>query len=224
MGMLRSRVVESKGISGLSVSRVNGFSDGVFAVAITLLVLNIALPSFHGQSTEAKIVHGLGALWPHFFAYALSFVIIGAFWVSHHRMFSHIRRIDLTIVWMNILYLLLVVFIPYTTNLMALYGDTKAATILYAGVLGLAGLMQVLICWYAVRENRLVDEDFDHDFSLHFIRGSLIMSGVFLASIGICFWSPSAAKFFWLLLVITPFIEKWVFDRPSESKAEPGQA
>lgn len=228
MSIIRSAVTERKGISGLSVARVNSFSDAVFAVAITLLVLNIALPHFVGKATEAKIVHGLGAVWPHFFAYVLSFVIIGSFWIGHHRMFEHVRRLDLTLVWMNILYLLLVVFIPYTTNLLSLYGDTTAATVMYAGVMGLTGIMQSVMCWYAVKEERLVDEDFDHDFSRNFIRGSLIMAGVFLVSIGIAFASPSIAKFFWLVLAITPFVEKRLFeDRRTQSASgagEPGQA
>ena len=76
---------------GFTVERVSALSDGVFAVAITLLVVSIAVPTIRGTVTNAKLAHGLAQIWPHFFSYFLSFVIIGMFWISHHALFTIIR-------------------------------------------------------------------------------------------------------------------------------------
>jgi uncharacterized membrane protein len=203
---------------GFTVERLNAFSDGVFAVAITLLVVSIALPTIHGNVTEAKMAHGLAAVWPHFFAYGLSFVIIGMFWVSHHALFSAITKVNRVLIWMNLFYLLLIVFMPYPTNVLALFGQTTVATILYASVLALAGFMQALMGWYAVRDHRLVDDAFDLKEASDYIRGALIMTAVFLISIVIAIFNPSAAQYFWAVLFITPMVEH-LLKRKKEPKA-----
>ncbi len=200
-------------VMGFTVGRVNGLSDGVFAVAITLLVLSIAVPQIRGTVTESKLAHGIAELWPHFFAYTLSFIIIGMFWISHHALFTAIRRVDRVLIWMNMFYLLMIVFMPYPTNLLALYGETMVATIMYAAVLAAAGIIQALMGFYAMRGHRLVDDEFDLAYAGDFLRGSLIMAAVFLISIGIAFASPSAAKYFWLVLFITPLFERAIFKK-----------
>jgi uncharacterized membrane protein len=203
------------GVLGFTVERVNALSDGVFAVAITLLVLSIAVPTIRGTVTESKLAHGLAELWPHFFAYALSFVIIAMFWISHHSLYSVIRTVDKTLIWLNIFYLLLIVFMPYPTNLLSLYGETMVATILYAAVLAAAGILQGTMGLYAVRGRRLVDDDFDLREAGAYLRNAFMMSGVFIISIGIAFASPTIAQFSWFLLFLIPLVERLIFNKKS---------
>lgn len=133
-------------------------------------------------------------------AYILSFLIIGAFWVGHHRLFAVIRRHDKKLLWLNMLFLMLIVFIPFPTSLLSEYGDTRTAAVFYAGSLAAASLVLCLIVWYAVGGKRLVAEDFDPGLGRHFIVHYLNMAGVFLASIGIAFINVSAAEYFWILI------------------------
>jgi uncharacterized membrane protein len=184
--------------AGFSPARLESFSDAVFAVAITLLVLSIHLPA--NKIPEAKLWGEIRALWPNFFAYVLSFLIIGAFWVGHHRLFAVIKRHDAKLVWLNMLFLMLIVFIPFPTSLLSEYGDTRTAVIFYAGSLAAASLVLSLIVWYAVSGNRLVAEDFDPRLGRHFLVHYLSMAGVFLASIGVAFINVDAAEYFWLLI------------------------
>lgn len=195
---------EKREEAGFSPARLESFSDGVFAVAITLLVLSIHLPS--DKIPEAKLWGEICALWPNFFAYVLSFVIIGAFWVGHHRLFAVVRRHDAGLVWLNMLFLMLIVFIPFPTSLLSEYGDTRTAVIFYAGSLAAASLVLCLITWYAVSGNRLVAEDFDHRRGRRFIEQYLNMAGVFLASIGVAFINVAAAQYFWLLIWINSML------------------
>lgn len=95
------------------------------------------------------------------FSYFLSFVIIAMFWISHDSLSSVIQRVDKMLIWLNIFYLLLIVFMPYPTILLSLYGQTAVATALYASVLAAAGILQGSMGFYVVRGRRLVDDYFD---------------------------------------------------------------
>jgi uncharacterized membrane protein len=117
---------------GMSPARLEAFSDGVFAIAITLLVLDIHVPEVGGNLADE-----LGAQWPSYVAYAVSFLTIGIIWINHHAMIRRIKAVDHEILILNLLLLLTVGLLPFTTALMAAYlkeseGETLAAAI-YAG-------------------------------------------------------------------------------------------
>jgi len=98
--------------------RLEAFSDGVFAIAITLLVLQIAVP--HVEHDES-LAHALVRLWPSYFGYAVSFLTIGVMWINHHHMFKDIVRVDHTVLVLNLLLLLGVAFVPFPTAVVAEY-------------------------------------------------------------------------------------------------------
>ena len=214
------KVEKKPGLLGFTVERVNAFSDGVFAVAITLMGVNILVPTISGKVTEAKLAHGLASVWPHFFAFVLSFIIIGMFWISHHALFSEIRRANRTVIWINLIYLLLIVFIPYNTMLMSQFGNTMVSTVMYAANMATAGIVQAIMAFYATHDQRLVDEDFNPRLAADFVRGNLIMAAVFLISIGIAFASPQWAKYFWVVLFITPLFERAIFGKTPTTAEE----
>src|SRR5438128_6569292 len=119
--------------------RLEAFSDGVFAVAITLLVLNIKIPGIDLPPSQLQgdtdLWHTLGDEWPMLAAYVTSFAIIGIMWLNHHRLFVHIKRINTVLVLLNLLLLLVIVFIPVPTALLADYvtrPDQHVAAILYS--------------------------------------------------------------------------------------------
>src|SRR3954454_17108281 len=96
------------------VARLVAFSDGVFAITITLLVLEIRPPADY-----VNLLHGLLALWPSYLAYAVTFLFIGQVWVNHHVMFDHIRAADRTVLLLNMLLLMVVAFLPFATSVLA---------------------------------------------------------------------------------------------------------
>ena len=98
----------------MNKSRVETFSDGVFAIAITLLILIIQPPR-----SGAHLGHELLRLWPSYLAYAISFLTIGIMWVNHHTIFRHIERVDRTFLLLNLMLLMLVAFVPFPTRIAA---------------------------------------------------------------------------------------------------------
>src|SRR5580704_10543241 len=118
----------------MNKSRFEGFSDGVFAFAITLLILGIALPYTHYTSNR-DLTAALLRLWPNVIAYGLSFAVIGIMWQNHHALFRLVGRIDRTTVLFNLWLLAGTVFIPFATNTLGSYPTMRASTFLYGLVL-----------------------------------------------------------------------------------------
>lgn len=194
------------GHSGMRLNRINSFSDAVFAVAITLLVLNIRFPVIPKAIVDEKLPKELLKLWPHYTAYVISFVVIGAFWVGHHRFFDHLARRDDWLLRLNLLFLMCIVFIPFPTNILSEYSRSRAAVILYAATLAVAGLVECLMTWYAMSGNRLLKSEHEYIHMRNAIVHNLNFSLVFLASIGVSYLNVQAAMYFWLVIIPSNFI------------------
>ena len=104
---------------GNDMGRIEAFSDGVFAIAITLLVIEIGVPHIQGEGTTLS--HALLEQWPSYLGYAISFLQIGVIWANHHNRFRFIARSDHILLFLNILFLMCVAFIPFPTALLAEY-------------------------------------------------------------------------------------------------------
>ncbi len=142
--------------------RIEAFSDGVFAVAITLLVLGLQPP--HDLLDEQALWNALLAQWPMLLAFVTSFATIGIMWVNHHRLFNLIKRSDNTLMMLNLLLLLVIVFIPFPTALVAQYITNPSqhlAALVYSGTNILLAVCFNLLWGYAAHENRLLDKRAD---------------------------------------------------------------
>ena len=145
----------------IGMERLIFFSDAVFAIAITLLTLEIRLPATDGSLTNAELLQSILAIGPKYIAYIISFLVIGLFWIGHHRKFQLIRKYDGTLMFLNFLLLMTIAFIPFPTFLISTYGN-RTATIFYACVMILASLLSVIIWWYASYMDRLTDPRMDY--------------------------------------------------------------
>jgi len=152
-----------------NTNRLEAFSDGVFAVAITLLVLNIKIPGLDLPSSELPndtILWQKKLLeeWPSFVAYVTSFATIGIMWLNHHRLFTHIKRTDTGLLLLNLLLLLFIVLVPVPTALLAEYvvrPNEHAAAIIYSGTFFVMACCFNLLWRYASYHNRLLGKDAD---------------------------------------------------------------
>lgn len=138
---------------GLSKGRFEAFSDGVFAIAITLLVLQIHLPNELTLS-NAQMLQYLGRLWPQLLIYVTSFATVGIVWLSHHSTFTHIERIDRATLILNLLLLLIVCFVPFPTALVAKYGPLPSSTAFYGATLTLMAISYGMLWLHAMRQAR----------------------------------------------------------------------
>jgi uncharacterized membrane protein len=154
-------------LEGKDTGRLEAFSDGVFAVAITLLVLNIKVPGLDSPYRfleDQKLWLLLRNEWPMLIAYITSFATIGIMWINHHRIFKHIKHTDTGLLLINLLLLLIIVFVPVPTALLAEYLtrlDQHAAAIIYSGTFFLMACCFNLLWRYASYRNRLLGKDAD---------------------------------------------------------------
>ncbi|MET7669251.1 TMEM175 family protein [Micromonospora luteifusca] len=135
--------------------RLAAFSDGVFAIAVTLLVLEIQPPHDFGH-----LLRGLGALWPSYLAYALSFLLVGQVWVNHHVMFDRVRHVDRGVLFLNTLLLMVIAFLPFSTSLLAdalrAERGLRTAVVVYGSTLWTAAFLFNII-WARLRRAKLLD-------------------------------------------------------------------
>jgi len=182
----------------IEFSRIVAFSDGVFSIAITLLVLNLGIAK---DLAGGDIADALWEQRENLLAYAISFAVIGRFWLVHHRFFSEVTAFDSRLIGLNLLYLAWIVLIPFTSEVLGEYGGETAAVVLYA-----ANLTAVVVVgmWMAADARRAgltsVDPGSHHEQRFR----SIYIAAVFLASIPVAFLAPAIAPLMWLALFFDP--------------------
>jgi uncharacterized membrane protein len=192
-----------------SFDRFVNFSDAVFAIAITLLALDIRLPQQDATASAPPLGPQLLALTPNLFAFVLSFAVIGGYWIAHHRLLGMIDRHDGRLIALNMLTLFCVALLPFPTQVVADYGDTTLGVQIYAGSMVLTGASIFALVLYAHRARRIAAET---DIRGPLIRSSL-MPSVFAVSMVVAIWSPRAAMYMWLLVVAVRVIGDPIIDR-----------
>jgi uncharacterized membrane protein len=143
-------------------ARLEAFSDGVFAVAITLLILEIKVPGYDGDLGAKLLLQ-----WPSYLAFVISFAFIGIMWMNHHRLFTHIRKSDDTLLILNLALMFGVIVIPFTTSVLAAHlghPGARTAVIVYdSSYLGIAVFFSLLWRYAASRDGHLLDKSVDHE-------------------------------------------------------------
>ena len=191
-------------------ARLETFSDGVFAIAATLLVLEI------GVSSSDELGHALLHIWPSYLAYITSFVTIGIIWMNHHHTVSLIARTDRTMLFINNLLLLTIAFLPFPTKLVADYlrdPGEQAAALAYAGTLVVMAILHQ-VWWQYARRNRRLIADETPDSALRAVDrayqpGVPMYAAVFV----VAFFSPLAAVFFTFAIAAFYLPSAALFDR-----------
>ena len=182
--------------------RIVNLTDGVFAIAITLLVLDLKVPNISENLVATELPGDLLALWPKYLGYLLSFVVISIFWTIHHSIFRSIRSYDRGLVWLNFLFLMLVAFVPFPTSLLGEYGNHQLPVAIYAGTLAAGRLVLTAIYWYATVQSGLMYREEDPQTVRFFLLRGLTIPVIFLISIGVSFFSVSATIWSWVVLIV----------------------
>jgi uncharacterized membrane protein len=184
-------------VQGRDLSRIAAFSDGVMAVAITLLVLNIETP----RVAEEDLGEAILDLLPSILAYVLSFALIGRYWVIHHQLFSKFVRFDGRLVALNLLFLMLIALMPFSTDLYDQYTDAPLAAAVFAGSLAAAALVHWAMTMHAIRAGLVRTEEEKQELS----SGAAIALGicaVFLLSVPVALLSTTLAWIMWASLLV----------------------
>lgn len=183
--------------------RLEAFSDGIFAIAMTLLVLDLKVP----KQTElrGRLSLALAREWPTFLAYFTSFATILVMWVNHHILFGRIRRVDQPFLFLNGFLLFFVTFVPFPTSLVAEYlghPEERTPGLVYAGTYVLLAIVFNLLWWYASRRGRLIDEHIPavriREITVQYLLGAPF----YLVAFGLAFVSVPASVGLCLLLAV----------------------
>src|SRR5579859_8018829 len=150
----QDRIAERGGLDAYDVARLLALSDGIFAIAMTLLVLDLPVPQLV-RAGNADLLSALDGLRANFASFVLSFSIVGLNWLNHHRLFRGVARIDPPLMQLNLVQLLLICFVPFTAALLSGYGDLRAAVALYAGNVCLMGVVSAVTRVHLKRAKRL---------------------------------------------------------------------
>jgi len=178
--------------------RIETLVDGVFAIAMTLLVLELIPSSLNGGLSRSLI-----GIWPKFYAYTMSFLVLGIFWALHHSMFHYIRRSDEILLWLNILFLMFVALVPFSTAILGQHTTSRIAIALYGVNMMAVSLILGGIWWYATQRLRLVPRDIDPRLVRHRRVAFLVVPLGF--ALGIIFSFVSALLSLGLFSVMAAF-------------------
>jgi uncharacterized membrane protein len=184
-------------------ARVEAFSDGVIAIAITLLVLEIRVP----EVSHGKLAHALAHQWPSYAAYVLTFFVIGVMWVNHHAMFQQIERIDRALLFLNIGLLMGIAFLPFPTALLAQYlreggANARIATAIYSVTMAVIGCGYLVLWWYLARNPRLLREGFGAAGAQQAFRRTVIGPSLYAASIVVALIAPKVCLLVYAALAV----------------------
>ena len=177
------------------LSRLLALSDGIFAFAMTLLVLGLVVPA--GFGSKSDVVAYLKGLWPDFLAYLLGFLVIYLYWRQHGQVFRYVVSFDWTISNLNILFLLFVALMPFLTILLAAAGQSVFVVWLFAGIQVAAGLTLLALWTYATGSNRHVDPTLPRSWVAFVSRSGLVAPMLFAASAPLALWNPYASEISW---------------------------
>jgi uncharacterized membrane protein len=165
------------------------------------MMLEIRLPAGAGEMSDSALLTALVGLLPQVYAYALSFVVVGLFWIGHRQKFRHLVRADAVIVWLDIAFLLVLGLVPFVTELIA-DSSGRVATIAYAAVMAALSVILVILWAYAISAD-LVDPATDAGSRRRGFWVSAYSIIVFGLSIVLAFWNADAGKYSWLLLLLS---------------------
>jgi uncharacterized membrane protein len=191
--------------------RVEAFSDGVLAIVITLLVLEIHVPQVAGE--DGARWRALLGLLPIIGAWAISFVFVLIYWVAHHYMFADLRRVDRGLLWLNGLFLFCISFMPFPAALQAVWFASRPATFLMSVVMLLAGVSFTLMRWYVSFGSDLMRADKSHEDRVHEMRRGLLNPVLYSIGVGMALIWP------WVSLAIQVLVPV-IYFLPARARAE----
>lgn len=202
------------------LDRLVAFSDGVMAIAITLLVLKIEVPDLPENASPGELTDAVVGLIPNILTFIWSFLVVARFWVVHRHLFSGLIRTDSRLNGLNILFLLLIALLPFPSDLLGRFGPSTLSIALFAGLIALTGIVIAYMGRYAYRQPGLVASGVDLSEDYQDTFDAFITPVVFLLSIGVAIVDANIAPYTWFLLAFRPLRRR--HHRPG-SNASPGR-
>ena len=198
------------------------FSDAVFAIAITLLVIEIKIPEIHEKPvTDNAVLHKLAELIPKFVGFLVSFLLIGQYWIVHHRMFSFVINFTDRLIWLNILFLFAIALMPFSTGFYSEYVLRGVVTpvIFYTANIALLGFANFLMWKYLSNQKNNLTENLTPALAKYFSLRALTVPVIFVIFSFVYLYYPTIAFF---IPILIPFILRLIFNPMKKKITNPG--
>jgi TMEM175 potassium channel family protein len=183
----------------LRVDHVISFADAIFAFSITFMAISIAIPNLAQNLNQTQVIDKLLESISEFEIYAISFFVIGVYWISYHQIFNQIVNSNTTVTWLTLIFLFFITLIPLATNLQIGFGY-PILFVLFALVLAIAGALLTIIWLHAVK-NKLIDQNLSRKEIQSISVEAILPTVVFSLSILVSFINSEAAYYFWILII-----------------------
>jgi uncharacterized membrane protein len=180
---------------------VVSFGDAIFAFAITFMTLSIDIPDLPANLTESQLLSRLYDVYPQVESYIISFAVIAIFWVSYHQVFNFIKESHISMVYLNLLFLLFITFLSISTSLVINYGSYQIPYVIYCILVIMTSSLLALIWWFGTKDYRLIDKNVHPLFIRGLMVNLLLVPLVFAISILVSFFDLDIAQYFWLIIV-----------------------
>ena len=187
---------------GPGTNRIEAFSDGVFAIVITLLIFQIQIPEVNNKADWKELFYALYNLAPKFIGYVTSFFFVAVFWISHHQFFNTLNFSKRGLLWLNNLFLFFVTFIPFPTGVLGAYHENLTAVIFFGLTFFAASLTYAILRWYGWESNETSDK-FDENSLRNAMRFSFLLPLLYLIGIIVALFNLPIAI---LIYILTPIL------------------
>ena len=201
----------------MGTGRLEAFADGVFAIAATLLILDVTVHA-HGDNLGSAVLHA----WPEYAAYAVSFVTIGIMWINHHTCMQQIGVVDRTFLTINLLLLMCIAFVPFPTNLIAenVHGSgLRAAALTYGVTLTVTSIFYNAFWFYAARGHRLLKPECDPRLIAGISRAYIPGAPIYAIATLVALVSPIASVALFAAIAVFYLLESSIFARSPPASA-----
>lgn len=196
-----------KDSNSMTTDRIETLVDGIFAIAMTLLVLTLEVPQLPSPVTNATIYNFLFSLWPQFFVYGLSFALLAVFWRMNHKEFHRIKRSDSVLLRINISWLMFVVLVPFSTSLMGDYTNFQAAELFFHFNMFMVGIFAFINWFYATNWGLTDDKLTKKDYRTG-MAGYLLLPFLAIIAMGLTFITPSWSSLAYLGIGLFRFVKR----------------
>jgi uncharacterized membrane protein len=182
-------------------NRIEALSDGIFAIVMTLLILELRVPNLPPSAPNLEVAPALITLWPKFASYIVTFVSLGFFWVGHHLMYHVIRRADRTLLWLNIFFFMFVSLLPFSTSVLNAFPRAFVAPLFFGGNLAVIGWILFFQWSYANSQPDMLADFVSAEYRKTVSSRMLIVPVATTLTAVICFWSVGISLTIYLLLL-----------------------
>lgn len=181
--------------------RLEALTDGVFAIVMTLLVLELSIPVISGTAVDTTLSQRLLEMWPKYLSYVVSFLVLSLWWLFHHGVFANIKRTDGRLMWLNLFFLMFVSLVPFSSSLVAVYWRETMPALIYGCNMMLCYVLMNAIALYAT-EKRLIEKEFDPAFAKGERRAQIRLFLIIVLAVVISVFSPTISLLMWGLMSV----------------------